>query len=245
MLSCSLSFFPKPFPLVVRLALDKGYGATFLSLKRKVMVITPAYIGSEGTETLQVVIRSPCQNQYCTVMHSRQLMDLGFSFAEIRILIERQRPPERLGGKGLWQNTLYRLNSAFPGPHIASTLYASLHGVQDADVVEGIHAVVAFSLFHEFFLDAYSDKLNAEKEPLLRSMQSHIKELIDYLDARSTQHGGLVTICSVCKDLQVDADWTAIETEIGSLPSNTQFSHGVCPRCIVRWRNLGRRVDAG
>lgn len=120
------------------------------------------------------------------------------------------------------------------GPHIASTLYASLYEIHDADVVEGFHAVVAFSLFHNFFIDAYNDNLNAMQEPLLLSMKRHRKKLIDYLDARSTQHGGLVTIFYICKDLQVDADWTAIETTVSSLTSNTQFSHGVCPRGIAR-----------
>ena len=234
--------FPGQLPLVVRLALDKGYGTTFLSLKRKMMAIPIKCIAPDIFEALQAVMLSACENQYCTIMHSSQLMELGFSLDEVHKLIEGQRLPDRIRDKEIWENTLNRVGSAFRGPHIASTLYASLHEIHDANVVDGINAVVAFSLFHKFFLDAYSNDLKVAEEPLLLPMTDDRHKLIDYLEFRSVQHGGIVTICSICIDLETDGDWTPIEGVVGSLPANTQFSHGVCPRCVVRWRNLNRRV---
>ena len=72
---------PKPFPFVVRLALDKAYGATYLSLKRKVMSITPAGIRPETTEALQVNSKG--------VRHSVLYCDAQPSIDGSRILVRR------------------------------------------------------------------------------------------------------------------------------------------------------------
>lgn len=79
-----------------------------------------------------------------------------------------------------------------------------------------------------FFVRDISERkrAEAEREKLIRELQQAISEVKTL--------SGLLPICAACKRVRDDGGyWNQIETYIRS-HSGVQFSHGLCPECIVK-----------
>ncbi|MCH9672589.1 MAG: hypothetical protein K0U93_14205 [Gammaproteobacteria bacterium] len=233
-----LSYYPNGLPIVVRVAIEKGYGGPFLDLKSKVMNIPNEVLSPQLIEAIQVLCLSACENQYCTVMHCRGLIALGYSMADVRTLVEFQRLPADTPHRDVWENSLRRIAAAFRGPQIASTLYYSLEEFHTAKEIEAIASAVAFSMFHKFLLEAYTREIDIEAESLLFTAIDCGRELIDYLERTSKQCTNIVALCTICKDIRLETEWIPIERALHSLPADAQFSHAVCDRCVGRWQKM-------
>jgi DNA-binding response OmpR family regulator len=68
---------------------------------------------------------------------------------------------------------------------------------------------------------------------LQQALAARVLELQGAL-ANVRRLSGLLPICSYCKRIRDDQDyWTQIETFVGE-HSEAQFSHGICPECMLR-----------
>jgi PAS domain S-box-containing protein len=79
-----------------------------------------------------------------------------------------------------------------------------------------------------FFVRDISERkrAEAEREKLIRELQQAISEVKTL--------SGLLPICAACKRVRDDGGyWNQIETYVRS-HSGVQFSHGLCPECVVK-----------
>ena len=81
-------------------------------------------------------------------------------------------------------------------------------------------------------LEVYSDEILSDEEPILLETVDCGPELIEYFNNTDRAQAPWVTRCCICKDVKNKNEWVPAERAIISLPPDTQFSHGLCERCL-------------
>jgi AmiR/NasT family two-component response regulator len=111
--------------------------------------------------------------------------------------------------------------------------------VKPPDANEIIRTIkIAMSRFNDF---RELQRLNAELERLNRELETRNAQLQKAMAAIKTLKG-LVPICAWCgKKIQDDdGSWVQLETYIAER-SEAQFTHGICPDCLEKWRKSQRK----
>ena len=64
--------------------------------------------------------------------------------------------------------------------------------------------------------------------------KQEIKDLVKYfIESKYSVKIPVVTLCMFCKDVRnVEGKWLPIEMAIKHMEQNTEFSHGICDRCV-------------
>jgi AmiR/NasT family two-component response regulator len=111
--------------------------------------------------------------------------------------------------------------------------------VKPPDANEIIRTIkIAMSRFNDF---RELQRLNAELERLNRELETRNAQLQKAMAAIKTLKG-LVPICAWCgKKIQdEDGTWVQLETYIAER-SEAEFTHGICPDCLEKWRKSQRK----
>jgi response regulator NasT len=111
--------------------------------------------------------------------------------------------------------------------------------VKPPDANEIVRTIkIAMSRFNDF---RELQRLNAELQRLNQELETRNAQLKKAMAAIKTLKG-LVPICAWCgKKIQDDdGDWVQLETYIAER-SEAQFTHGICPDCLGKWRKSQRK----
>ncbi len=111
--------------------------------------------------------------------------------------------------------------------------------VKPPDANEIIRTIkIAMSRFNDF---RELQRLNAELERLNRKLETRNAQLQKAMAAIKTLKG-LVPICAWCgKKIQDEnGSWIQLETYIAER-SEAEFTHGICPDCLEKWRKGQRK----
>jgi sigma-B regulation protein RsbU (phosphoserine phosphatase) len=104
-----------------------------------------------------------------------------------------------------------------------------------ADIVVGLEAGADEYLVKPFDPNELRARVHTGVRVL--HLQQRLVQKIEALEealANVKQLRGLLPMCSYCKSIRNDGDyWQQLETYIGD-HSDAEFSHGICPTCLVR-----------
>lgn len=231
-------YYPGGAPLIIQVAFDNGYGPAIIELNKKVYFNDELSFSPAILEAIQCLCLSSCENKYCAIMHARGMITQGFTLEDVQQLVELQRLPEFVAEREKWESSLRRIATLFRQPKVAPFLSKSLEEFHTPEEIEDIAAVVAFSLLHKFLLEFYSEEMDIEREPILFATVDCGSELIQYYTAGVEAGQPLFTLCCMCKDVKGHHGWIPIEQAMEGLPQGTRFSHGICQRCVERWKGL-------
>lgn len=224
-------YYPNGAPIIIQVAFKHGYGPAIIELNQKVYFNENLSFSPLILEAIQAVCLSSCENDYCTVMHTRGLISLGFELDDVRRLIEYQKLPDSTPDREIWERSLRRIATLFREPELAAYLYDRLREDHDESTVTEIGGVVAFALLHKFLLEFYCAEINIDQEPILFKTIDCGAELIAYFTKMRGKVYPVYTICCSCKDVKVKEGWVAVERVLPHCSADAAFSHGLCPSC--------------
>ena len=227
-------YYPGGAPIIIQVAFKYGYGPAIVELNKKVYFNKNISCSPLIREAIQAVCLSNCENDYCTVMHTRGLSALGLTLDDVKALIEFQRLPTAVEGREIWEPSLRTITTIFREPQLAARLYSGLTKYHDERQLEDIGGIIAFSLLHKFLLEFYSDEIDITQEPILFKTIDCADELIAYFNKNSAKDLPLYSMCCICKDVRGKHGWIPIETALREIPAEATFSHGFCESCVER-----------
>jgi sigma-B regulation protein RsbU (phosphoserine phosphatase) len=106
---------------------------------------------------------------------------------------------------------------------------------QKEDVANGLHSGADDHVIKPFDADELRARLNVGKRvvELERTLAKKVKDLQSALDDVKKLKG-LLPICMYCKSIRDDQDyWHQMEEYIHT-ETGTDFSHGICPKCMAK-----------
>lgn len=221
---------PGGVPTIWRVAIEKGYGAALGALNEKVYFNKNSSLSPLITEALQCACLSNCDNVYCAVMHARGMVTLGMTFEEVRHFAVSQELPARVEDSGRWSAVMRRVHNLFRSPGVTSKLYSSLRGLLTPAELVDVEAIIAFSLLHKFFLEAFQTDIDVSSEHILFETVQCGPELIEVFSSRAPETP-IMTICCMCKDVKSTEGWIPVERMVAKISDSHALSHGLCPKC--------------
>ena len=184
------------------------------------------------TEAVQVLAHSICDNRYCAVFHSFNMIDLGYNEAEVLTILETQQLPERDQVLKRWETTLRLLAVHFQAPSTSNSLFAQLARHHNDQELEDLGVLIAYCNLDRFILEYFSDEIDLRSEPRIVKRASFTNDLLMSFTTFQGKKKPIVTLCSLCKSVQTEQGWIVIEEAIPKIPGNALFSHGYCPPCL-------------
>ncbi len=196
-------------------------------------------------ESILAVAMFNCDNKYCYLYHTNELMRLGFGEEDIINLMDHFILPKHIPEKKKWEEVLklthfnFRRKDAF-----IFDATKTIRNILTKD--EYVHYLQIMAMANVVFqlLVSFDKELNIDNEPKYKKVDSnefldHIKKIVKYIewrDSNGIKHEFL-TMCSYCKNIRTeDGEWIrferALQTEL--LKPNTDFSHGICDSCFTR-----------
>ncbi len=233
------AIFDEMFPdeeltIILRVALEKGYGPTLLPLLKEIYMSDAFNIPNVVVEAIQVLAHAQCENQYCAVFHAVNLIDLGFSEQELLEFVNTQQLPERFGDLGGFRNSLRLIAAQFNSPALAKQLNSQLKKLHTDSEMADLGTLLAFCHLDRFILEFFSDEIDVDSEPMITERPSFTESIKVTLGKFQDIESPIVTLCSVCKSVKTEEQehWIPIETAIPQIPITALFSHGYCPTCL-------------
>jgi hypothetical protein len=224
-------------PRIIEVAFKDGYGRAIVELNKSVYFNDKPTLSPIIREALQALYLCVCENQYCTVMHTRGLITLGFSLDDVKNLIENKSLPKSVPEHMRWESIIRVVPVIANEASVSSKLFDFIRGLCSPEEAREVEATIAFAALHRFLLEAYSDEIQIEEEPILVKTIDCADALIQFINQHAKRNSPIITICSLCKDIKTnEGEWIPIESVIEKLREVPKFSHGVCDSCIPRWR---------
>lgn len=205
--------FGDKVPIVVTVAFKHGLGTALMELNRSVYLNEKNTIPVSVLESIQGLLMSRCENNYCQMMHTNSLVELGASFDEIKLLIEEARLPLSSQVDSKWQDVLILCFYQFRKKTPDSEIDEGLKSLLSENEYQDLRMLFCFIELHYFILNHFKDEVNIGLESILLGEPERVKKLKTYtsaLDNGKTEE--VYTLCSVCKDIkQDDNSWMPIE----------------------------------
>lgn len=211
---------------------------------RKVYIETKT-LSNQLIESIFAVAMFNCDNKYCYLYHTGELLRLGFSEQEILNLTDHFILPKGFPEKGKWEEVLKLTHFMFRRRD-AFAFDASRAIREKLTPAEYDHYLQVLSLGNVIFqlLVAFDQEINIDHEPQYKMVDSNefnenIKRFLKYCETRDNQETreNILTICSYCKNIKSsDGNWLRIERVLQTemLDSRTEFSHGICESCYEK-----------
>ena len=226
-------YFPDhDLSIILKVAFENGYAKTLVPLLDRVYFNQTFSIPPIIVDAAQVLAHAICDNNYCAVFHSVNMVDLGFDPGEVKTLIQSQQLPSRYTDLKRWEETLQLIAVQFQSPSTANALFSKLAHLHKGQELSDLGALIAFCNLDRFILEFFSDEIDLHAEPMIVERAAYSDDLVLSFTQIHGEEKPIVGMCSVCKAIETKHAWLAIEEAIPKIPGNALFSHGYCPSCL-------------
>ena len=237
-------------PVVLRVMEAKGVLSCFYPLVKEVFLDPQGAIPPVIRQGLMVALSSRCSNNYCFVVHGRNLLTMGLSMEHVESVVRSLEFPAEVEDHEKWSQVLkwaYLFGNSPTSNATDKTENdnAILKLVGD----EGYAAIFKvcstnsiLNLFTVFFAQDIRVGTESGFEKEDDDLEMEIPGLVKFYQQLSRDDSEsarpVVVMCMHCKDIRgSDGQWRALETTLMALDRRSLFSHSICDDCRTKYHS--------
>jgi hypothetical protein len=225
----------------------RGALSYFYPILKEVLLDGDGAIPAVIKQGLMVALSSRCSNNYCFVVHGRNLLMMGMSMEHVEAVVRSLEFPPEIKNHEKWSQVLkwaYFFGNSLSSNASDETenddVILSLIGDEEyQEIFKVCSANNILNLFTIFFAEEIrtANESGFKKEDGNLGME--IPALVKFYQGLSQDDSKsarpVVSMCMHCKNIRGnDGKWRALETTLMALDRRSLFSHGICQNCSIK-----------